>query len=135
MSLISWTAEQFGTQVASHDQEHQQIFSQLNELHATVPGGDRAAIGSKLDALIATVGEHFSKEEDNMIKCSYSGLDEHKAQHDALVRQCTDLQKQFHAGSADITTETTGFIKDWLTGHIPSTDRGYSEPFKAQGIN
>ena len=40
MSLITWTADQFATNVAAHDAEHKDIFSKVNSL------GD--AVGSEI---------------------------------------------------------------------------------------
>jgi hemerythrin len=41
------------------------------------------------------------------------------------VATCADLQKKFHAGQADVTQETTAFVKDWLVNHIPKIDKPY----------
>lgn len=125
MSLITWTQESFGTTVAKHDEEHQHLFGLLNQLHDSVGGGDRSKVGSSLDSLIAYVAEHFASEEANMGAAGYGALTQHKAEHDALVNTCVDLQKKFHAGSAEITPDTTSFLKEWLVKHIPHTDRAY----------
>lgn len=135
MSLITWTQEQFGTNVSSHDAEHQAIFSSLNALHAAANGGDRAATGKELDSLIGIVQSHFASEEENFRKCGYAALDAHKAEHDELLRTCSDLHAKFNAGQAEITPETTGFLKDWLSAHIPKVDRAYSASLNAAGIN
>ena len=60
-----------------------------------------------------------------MLKTNYADYQKHKQEHDNLVLICLDLQKQFHAGKAEITHETTGFVKDWLVNHIPNIDRRY----------
>lgn len=125
MSLITWTQDQFGTTVAKHDDEHKHLFGLLNSLHDSVGSGQRGAVGQALDSLIAYVAEHFASEEANMSAASYPALAQHKAEHDALVNTCVDLQKKFHAGSAEITEQTTAFIKDWLDKHIPQVDRLY----------
>ena len=134
MSLITWNAEQFGTNVATHDKEHQQIFDALNALHASVEGGDRATTGQKLDQLLDIVQSHFKSEEENLAKVGYAEFDAHKAAHDHLLATCTDLHAKFSAGQTEITPDTTGFLKDWLVGHIPNVDRAYSEPLKAAGV-
>lgn len=135
MSLITWSEEQFGTKVSVHDQEHQAIFAALNDLHSSVEGGDRAQTGQNLDKLLGIVKEHFASEEQNLAKIGYDGLDAHKAEHDDLLNTCSDLHAKFSAGEAEITAETTGFLKEWLTKHIPTVDRSYSEPMNTAGIN
>jgi hemerythrin len=135
MSLITWTQEQFGTNVSAHDAEHQAIFASLNELYSAAESGDRSQTGQNLDKLLGIVQAHFAAEEKNLASIGYAGLDAHKAEHDALLSTCTDLHAKFNAGQAEITAETTHFLKDWLTKHIPAVDRAYSEPLNAAGIN
>lgn len=125
MSLIKWTAEEYGTSVSQHDEEHKHLFGLLNGLHASVGMGERGSIGSALDGLIAYVAQHFAAEEENMRKVGYPLLDQHLVEHEKLVKTCVTLQQQFHAGATEITEETTAFLRDWLKQHIPHVDRKY----------
>ncbi|MDP3538338.1 MAG: bacteriohemerythrin [Azonexus sp.] len=131
MSLIKWTSEEYGTGVSQHDDEHKHLFGLLNGLHASVAAGERGSIGRALDGLIAFVAEHFSAEEKNMRKASYPALDQHLMEHEKLVKTCINLQQQFHAGTTEITTETTTFLRDWLKQHIPNVDRKYGPTLSA----
>ena len=134
MTLMTWTAAQFATKITETDGEHQQIFNMVNDLHGSV-GGDRSSIGAKLDALIGFVAKHFKTEEDLMKSHGYPDFASHKAAHDALVTTCLDLQKKFKAGEAEITADTTKFVKDWLYGHIPSIDMNYGPFLNAKGVS
>lgn len=126
MALITWTAEQFGTNVAFADTEHQKLFGLLNTLYDEATGGaDRADVGKSLDALIAFVVEHFAHEEKEMRAKGFAGLDAHKAEHDALVATCAELQTKFHAGDAEVTDEVGQMVKTWLDKHIPTFDKAY----------
>lgn len=131
MSLIHWTPEEFGTSVSQHDEEHKHLFGLLNRLHVSVCAGERGSIGKALDGLIAFVAEHFSAEEENMRKVGYPALEQHRHEHDKLVKTCLDLQQKFRAGQADITEETTAFLRDWLKQHIPQVDRQYGPALSA----
>ncbi len=127
MALITWTEEQFGTKVAFADEEHRVLFDLLNKLYDEATGGaERSAIGASLDALIAYVVDHFAHEEREMEAAGYAGLAAHKAEHDALVATCADLQKKFHAGEADVTDEVGQMVKGWLENHIPKFDMPYA---------
>jgi hemerythrin len=128
MALITWTEEQFGTKVGFADNEHQDIFASLNNLYDLATGGaERSAIGAELDKLINIVVAHFLHEEREMAAKGYAGLDKHKAEHDALVGTCADLQKKFHANQADVTDEVGQMVKGWLESHIPTFDFAYSD--------
>ena len=127
MALITWTAEQFGTNVGFADEEHQVLFGKLNKLYDLATGGaERSAVGAQLDDLIAYVVDHFAHEEREMQAKGFAGYDAHKAEHEALVGICADLQKKFHAGEADVTEEVGQMVKGWLDNHIPTFDKGYS---------
>ncbi len=125
MTLITWTKEQHGTQVDFADEEHKTLFNLLNTLHDAAPGGDKQTIGKHLDGLINFVVEHFQHEERIMQEKNYSGFAAHKAEHEKFIAICADLQKKFHAGEAEITQETTTFVKEWLDSHIPKIDMPY----------
>jgi hemerythrin len=127
MALITWTAEQFGTNVGFADDEHKILFGKLNKLYDLATGGaERSAVGNQLDDLISYVVEHFAHEEKEMAAAGFAGLASHKAEHDALVGICADLQTKFHAGQAEVTEDVGQMVKSWLDHHIPSFDKGYA---------
>ncbi len=135
MSLITWTKEQFGTNVTVADDQHKVLFGMLNDLHDAVPGGDRAVIGEKLDTLINYVVEHFAEEERLMTETGYPGYANHKAEHTKLLETCGGVAAKFKAGELDITQDTTAFVKDWLVSHIPNVDMYYGPHLNSKGIN
>ncbi|WP_426993623.1 bacteriohemerythrin [Methylomonas sp. CM2] len=131
MALITWTADQYGTGVGFADSEHQTLFGLLNKLYDEATGGAaRATVGASLDALIAYVVDHFAHEEREMMAKGFGGYDRHKAEHEAMVGICADLQKKFHAGQAEVTEEVGQLVKGWLDSHIPTFDMSYSDTLK-----
>lgn len=127
MALITWTAEQYGTNVGFADDEHKILFDKLNKLYDLATGGAaRSDVGSQLDDLIAYVVDHFAHEEREMQAKNFANFDAHKAEHTALIGICSDLQKKFHAGEAEVTEEVGQLVKGWLDSHIPKFDKAYS---------
>jgi len=128
MALITWTAAQYGTDVAFADDEHKILFDKLNKLYdLATSGAARSAIGAQLDDLIAYVVGHFAHEEKEMVAKNYAGYDRHKAEHVALIGICGDLQTKFHAGQAEVTEDVGQLVKGWLDSHIPTFDKAYAE--------
>ncbi len=128
MALITWTAAQYGTDVAFADDEHKILFDKLNKLYdLATSGAARSAIGAQLDDLIAYVVGHFAHEEKEMLAKNYAGYDRHKEEHVALIGICGGLQTKFHAGEADVTEEVGQMVKGWLDSHIPTFDKAYAE--------
>ena len=127
MALITWTASQFGTNVAFADEEHQILFGKLNKLYDLATGGAaRSEIGAQLDDLITYVVGHFAHEEKEMQAKGYADYDRHKAEHEALLGVCGGLQTKFHAGEAEVTEEVGQMVKGWLDNHIPNFDKAYA---------
>ena len=128
MALITWTAGQYGTNVAFADEEHQTLFAKLNRLYDLATGGAaRSEIGAQLDDLISYVVDHFAHEEKEMQAKGFAGFVVHKAEHDALVGICAGLQAKFHAGEAEITEDVGQMVKGWLDNHIPKFDMAYAD--------
>ncbi|MEI6333006.1 MAG: bacteriohemerythrin [Methylococcaceae bacterium] len=128
MALITWTAAQYGTDVAFADDEHKILFDKLNKLYdLATSGAARSAIGAQLDDLIAYVVGHFAHEEKEMLAKNYAGYDRHKAEHVALIGICGGLQTKFHAGEAEVTEDVGQLVKGWLDSHIPTFDKAYAE--------
>lgn len=127
MSLITWTASQFGTDVPFADEEHQILFGKLNKLYDLATGGaERSAVGAQLDDLISYVVDHFAHEEREMQAKGYHDYAVHKAEHEALLGICGGLQTKFHAGEAEVTEEVGQLVKGWLDNHIPKFDKAYA---------
>lgn len=135
MALITWSKDQFGTNVTAADDEHKILFGMLNDLHESAAGGNRQTIGQHLDTLINFVVKHFKTEEDLMQAHAYPDYAKHKAEHDKLVATCADVQKKFHAGELEVTQDTTTFVKDWLCTHIPGVDMHYGPFFNGKGVH
>ena len=128
MALITWTASQFGTNVAFADEEHKILFDKLNKLYDLATSGTaRSAIGAQLDNLISYVVDHFDHEEREMQAKGYAGYELHKAEHVALLGVCGGLQEKFHAGEAEVTEEVGQMVKGWLDNHIPNFDMPYAD--------
>ena len=97
MALITWNVADYGTNVAFADEEHQVLFGLLNKLYdEATSGAPRDAVGASLDALIAYVVDHFAHEEREMQAKNFGGFERHKAEHEAMIGICADLQKKFH---------------------------------------
>ncbi len=134
MAIITWTEAEYGTHVHATDEEHRTIFSMLNQLHDKVVAGDHAGANALLDAFIPFVAKHFKTEEDLMTAHGYPNFAAHKAAHDKLVDVALGLQKQVKAGQTQLSAETTHFVRDWLTDHIPAVDKPYGPFLNEHGV-
>ena len=110
------------------DDQHQQLFKIVNELHTAMRSGKGKDVAANLlRRLIDYTVQHFAAEEKLMEQKGYPGLTAHQAEHRALTHKVVTFKKDFDAGIVSITPELMKFLQDWLTNHIQTVDRKYGE--------
>jgi len=128
MSLMTWTAEQHGTNVSFADNEHQQVFKNLNILYdLRMEGAGNPEIAEQLKILLSIVADHFAHEEHEMQSKNFIGYDRHKVEHDDLINTCTAMAIKINAGELELTERICQLIKSWFESHIPEYDKAYSQ--------
>ncbi|MBK1618279.1 hypothetical protein CKO42_07450 [Lamprobacter modestohalophilus] len=105
------------------DQDHRRLLELFNRLgHAVEDGEPQAYVEATLDELISCTGWHFQHEERLMEKHGYPGLQEHRAEHQALITSGEALRQQLRQSGACPSPQEIAFLEHWLTGHIYGTD-------------
>lgn len=135
MPYLTWSDE-LTVGVKKFDEEHQELVSFINQLHAGILAGDASSkIYSVLEGLIDYTEIHFSHEEDLMILKNYPDFEAHKKEHEILVKSVLEFKKKLDEGKEIFSLELMSFLKDWLVKHINITDKKYSEFFIENGVS
>ena len=135
MALIAWN-DSYSVKVKKFDDQHKKLVDMLNELHdAMKVGKGKDVLGKVLDRLIQYTATHFAEEEKVMKQHNFTDYERHKIEHNKLVAQVLDVQKQFNSGNATLTTAVLGFLKDWLQKHIQGEDMKYGVFLNGKGIS
>lgn len=130
--LINWSRS-YSVGVKQMDDEHKRLIDIINNLYAAMRGGrSRDAIGTILDELIDYTKTHFGREEKIMQEIGYSGFDEQKREHIALIKQVEEIQSKYRAGNA-LGQEVMAFLKSWLINHIQGLDKKYGPTMNKKG--
>jgi len=133
-SMFEWKAE-YAVGIGSIDAQHQGLFAIGRELYAAMSTGQgRNALGRILDRLVQYTTVHFAHEERLMQLHHYPDFANHKAAHDALVKQVVAFQTEFNGGRATMAVQVLQFLKDLLETHIKGTDVAYVPWMKAQKV-
>lgn len=128
MSLMTWTIEQYGTNVSFADNEHQEVFKNLNILYdIRTEGAGNPEIAEQLKVLLGIIAAHFAHEESEMRTKNFVGYEEHKFEHVDLLDTCTVMQIKIEAGELELTERICQLIKSWFDSHIPVFDRAYAQ--------
>jgi len=122
---IIWT-EDLSTGVAEIDEQHKDLFRQLNDLlQACSQKKGKEEIGRFVGFLSDYVILHFATEEREMIAHNYPGMAEHKNEHEQFKLKIDGLKMDFfeHGASIDVVLMAARMSYDWLQQHIKRTDK------------
>jgi len=135
MPLITWSA-QLSVGIDSIDEQHKKLINMINALNDAIADGSSKDIMQKVfDGLAVYTEKHFSYEEKLFAQYGYQESEAHKAEHQALMNQVSELKQKMEQGDFMIGIEVMAFLKEWLTNHIMRTDKAYSEFLVSKGVN
>ncbi len=132
--FIEWSRS-YSVDVSQMDREHQRLIDLINQLYTAMrEGRGKEAVGVILDELIDYTKTHFAHEEQWMRDAKYSGYDEQKRLHEALVARVLESKRKYAAGETT-SQEIMSFLKDWLIKHIQGTDKLYAGAMHKAGYH
>lgn len=130
MAFINWN-ESYSVHIKQLDEQHKKLFQIVNALYDAMKNGKgNDVLAGVFDELINYTKLHFSTEENLLNIHNYPNLTAHKMEHERLVNQVLDLQKQFMDGGAALSIKVSNFLKEWLMNHIKKSDIAYSKYLK-----
>jgi hemerythrin len=134
MALITWS-DKLSVKVTQLDEQHKKLIEILNRLHdAMKVGKGKEILEEVLSSLIIYTQKHFAAEEELMKVNSYPGYAVHKQEHNQLVTQVLDVQKQMQTGVV-LSQQVMNFLKNWLETHIQGTDKKYGPFLNQKGLS
>ena len=126
--FVAWTPS-MSVGNATIDQDHKKLLGMINQLQTAAHyPTDAESIGKILDDLVAYTRYHFEREEKLMQEHHYRGFDEHKQQHDAMVKQVVKFIDEYRVDNTRTVENVALYLKTWLVNHINGSDQEYA-PF------
>ena len=133
LDLYKWKRE-YSVGIATIDQQHQQLFELVNQLHQFISAGQSdAVVAPTFSELVACTRQHFLAEEAMMSEFSFPGLEAHRLEHEKIIRAALRFIGDYEAGEKRFSVQLLDFMIDWLTTHILVTDMHYSQYLLAKG--
>jgi hemerythrin-like metal-binding protein len=134
MALITWSGK-YSVGVKNLDDQHKEVINLLNELHAAMLKGQAQSVaGVLLPKIQRHAKEHFSTEERLMESTKFSGLAEHRAEHQALVAKIDEFVARHKRGDSTVYLELLNFMRNWMTHHMQKVDQKYTGWMNEHGI-
>lgn len=120
---LIWNEARHSVGIAAIDEDHRGIVERVNRLAEATMQGNCGSADALVDDLVNFARAHFALEERLMAQYGFAGLQEHKAEHDALLHQVYNLKRVCHLPQADKAAIIAAFLTDWAEQHILVADK------------
>jgi hemerythrin len=129
MTLIEWK-DQYSLGNQALDHEHKTLINLINQVHTQILDGSPDVAGERilsgLGEISSSVAAHFALEERAMVASSYANLVEHKADHEKLLDEISDIMEAVESGFFEDFGERLSLtLQDWFSIHFQTFDREY----------
>ncbi|WP_043743909.1 bacteriohemerythrin [Paramagnetospirillum magneticum] len=132
--LIKWHDE-YSVGVQRIDSHHRRLFeignSVLDMMERKSPD---AEVAETMGLLREYARFHFSEEEGLLIRYKYPDLSSHRARHNRLLEQLTELQAAVAEGRGYNEAEVLTFLQEWIVGHTLAEDRKSAIYLNSKGV-
>lgn len=134
MAYIEWGPE-YALGIKSIDEQHQQLFRYVNELHESMRRNkSKEVLSELLNKLIDYARDHFALEEKYMTQFGYKEMSEHHNEHARFASRIAEFKSSYNLASGMVPIELMHFLKEWLMTHTTGTDKKYVPLFLKKGV-
>ena len=118
------------------DNQHKQLFNWANAVSDDVLA-DEDKLSEALNNLDDYVNYHFRAEEEAMDTHDYDRLEKHKAQHQRLMKEVTELYGRLNreGTSKGLLAEVQYMFADWYYHHIKEWDKPFADFLKSKKVS
>jgi hemerythrin len=134
IEVVVWE-EKYSTGIALIDNQHKELISITNELFNACRGGEEALksiFKETMGRMVEYVRFHFGAEQELMQRINYPEYQEHKKQHDEMIRNILDAVKGYNDGRKFVPNMFVRTLRDWILSHIAFYDKRYAFYISAQ---
>jgi hemerythrin len=125
--VVVWE-EKYATGITLIDHQHKELFSLTNDLFRACVDRDETiknAFAETMSRMVEYVRFHFSAEQEMMQRIKFPQYQEHKKQHDELIRDVLKAVKEYNEGKKFVPNQFVRTLRDWILSHIALTDKFY----------
>jgi diguanylate cyclase (GGDEF)-like protein/hemerythrin-like metal-binding protein/PAS domain S-box-containing protein len=113
------------------DQQHHDLMRFTADLErlSLLDNPNPEIIRSALSTLLTAVQTHFTDEENILERLHYDGLQEHKQDHESLLKRASDFVKQYEDGEIDLYVFVPFLVREVVWDHLLKEDVKYFHLF------
>jgi hemerythrin len=126
--IVAWD-EKYATGIELIDSKHKELFSLTNELFRACLGGNeelKEVFKETMGRMVDYVRFHFGAEQELLQRVKYPDYQEHKKQHDILLRDILEAVSGYSKGEKFVPNQFVRTMRDWILSHIALSDKRYT---------
>ncbi len=126
--------EGLATGIAGIDNQHKELFKQLNVLlDAMDRGKGKEDVGQVLVFLENYIATHFRDEERYMSERAYDGLHSQRAEHSRFIKDFYRLKNELMqwGNTLHVVVRVEQALGNWLINHIKTEDKKMAATLKS----
>ena len=125
--------EEFSVGIPEIDGQHRELIDCIALIEEGMASlAPQWAVDAAMERLADYIRIHFVVEESLMRIHGYPELARHAGEHLQFADRVRNLQEQ--SLRADVAGEIVAFIREWLHGHILTSDRDYAAYLPRAGV-
>jgi len=129
--IFKWK-DRLNTGIEVIDNQHKRLFEIGTELYNLTSLDDGIDHYDEIVVVINKLKDytkyHFDYEEQRLEKLNYSGLHDHKIEHQRFIDKLNEIEaKDIDINQKQIILDIIEFIINWISEHIVGTDFKYKE--------
>jgi hemerythrin len=130
---VFWRPE-FSVGVEKLDNQHKELLNLVNDSISCCTGNaetERIFFDKIIRIGLDYLENHFSTEEQIMIKGGYQHYHTHKTEHDNMIKNVTNMVNDIESGKTPLNLlQFALFLRDWFLNHISTFDKPAEDCFK-----
>ncbi len=131
---IEWS-DSMSVGIQEIDEQHKVLVAIITQLHHAIKEKHSSqVVVDILSRLTEYTKTHFMVEESILRIMKYPDYNDHKKQHDHLIKKMSHLKKKVKKGNTAIGFELSHMLKMWLVNHIQVSDKDHSEFLLKKGV-
>ena len=132
--IVQWS-EKYAVGIECIDKQHMELVRLTNQLYKACVARTvelDSIFKESMSKMVEYVKFHFSTELKLLESINYPDYQEHKNQHDQLVKEILIAVKEFGEGHKFVPNKFVRTLEDWVFGHIAFYDQQYALYVKDQ---
>ena len=129
MAIITWN-DNFSVGIRQFDDEHKVLIEIINKLYDAMKNGNSKLVMAEIiEKLIKFALQHFTNEENLMLRKKYPFYEQHKRDHEEFSIRIVEYKK-LHRQKILHASQLMRVLRNWIINHICTSDKKYENYLK-----